>query len=486
MLGATLLIPAAERAVRHVDARTSQEELPSPIALLAGYSSLASELLSGSYSSASGLVSYMDSSYVPGSVRYIFSRFNALLGSAISDLNMTDALVQEAKRALSIGMVGEAKSLAGNASASLWRANVTASQVQESADAVASKLRAPQVRAAVIGALESRIALLAQEISALRSEIYAAESGSVVGTRITFSLAQGEAWVGSPVAAYGALTTEEGVPIAGETVHVSVPGAAPYQAVTGADGGYSVAFSAPHLYVDSVNVYAYYLAPQPGEGDAAYGGSRSPDAALSLLWVEPRVSVLLNATRAKPGDRVLVSGIMDAGEQGGGAAHGAAGLGVKISAFGSSSTVWAEGGRFSAVVQVPPNASGGVSLVSAAAIPSGIIGPASASAALEVYRLPTAVTLDLPSVAISGTSLVVSGRVFSPADGSPIPGASVSVTVSGSSAPPQVAHAGEDGSFSVEVPAGLEIPTGWAAVTPGTPRCGTEPPIDPEWAADGW
>lgn len=475
MLGGTLLIPVAERAVRHTDARSSQPELPSPIALLSGYSAVVSELLSGRYANASGFVSYLNSSYVPENVRYLFSRFNSLLDSALSDLNRTEVLIGDAREALSLGMIGEAKSLAGNASSSLWRANTTAAQVRESAATVASQLKVPQVRTGVVGALEARIAQLAQELSALRSEISEVESGFVVKTRITMTLDASVAWVGSPVTARGFLLTEGGAPVAGETVYVSVPGGSSrpeYPAVTGADGSYSVTFTAPYLYVDSVKVYAYYVSTstvvEGGGGARAYAGSRSPDAVLSLLWVEPRISVQLNATRAKPGDWVLVSGTVDQGtvEEGGVDLSGSgANLKVRISAFGATRVVESSGGRFSSVVQVPSAARSGMNEIAAAAIPSGVFGPASDSTFLEVYRIPTTVTLELPSVALSGTSATVSGRVSSSTDGSPIPGASVAVTLAGSSAPLLETRAGDDGSFSVTVPVDIGIPTGWTAVS---------------------
>ncbi len=447
ILGGASLLPAAERAMRHSDAKMAQPELPSPAALLLGYSTVFSAVLSGGYSDASELIQYLNSSYVPENIRYIFGRFNSLLASAVSDLNQTEILVGEARAAIGVGMVAEARALAGNASVSLWRANSTASLLRDSSATLASQLKVPQLRAGV-SSVEARIAHLSQELSEVRSEIARVEAGELAGTEITIALDRVEAWVGSPVTASGFLSADGRSPVAGVVVKVAVEGApAEYSAVTDVDGSYSVTFPAPSMYAESAAVYAYF----PASG--GYAGSRSSEASLRLLWLQPVLGATLNATSAKPGDWILVSGSTGLGDARGGT--------VRVSAFGRSFTVDPSGGAFSLAVQVPASAPSGRNAITVSVVPSGVVGPGSATAYLEVYRLPTAVTLSLPPASISGTNLTVNGRVVSPSDGEPVPNAAVSIRVPGGV---YAGVSGEDGSFRVDVPVGLAVPTGWFEV----------------------
>lgn len=450
ILGGTFLLPAAERAMRHSDAKMAQPELPSPAALLSGYSTVFSAVLYGQYSNASELISYLNSSYVPENVRYIFVRFNSLFASAVSDLNQTEVLIGEARAALGVGMLPEAKELAGNASVSLWRANSTASQLRDSSETLASQLKVPQLRSG-LSSIDARIAHLAQQLSEVRSEISMVESGELARTQITVSLDRAESWVGSPVTASGFLVAREGgSPIAGAAVSVVVEGSpVAYSAVTQEDGSYSVTFPAPFLYVENTVVYAYFPTSD------VYAGSRSDDVCLRLLWIQPHLEAALNATRAKPGDWILISGSTGT--------SGSQGEKVRVSAFGSSFTVGASGGVFSVPVQVPAGAPSGRNQIGVSVVPSGVVGPGSSTLSLEVYRLPTAVTISLPPVSISGSNVTVLGRVASAYDGEPLPGAAVSVRASGGAVYQCVS--GEDGAFEVSVPIGLEVPTGWVEVS---------------------
>ena len=449
ILGGASLLPAAERAMRHSDAKAAQAELPSPAALLSGYSTVFSAVLSGGYSDAASLISYLNSSYVPENVRYIFARFNSLFASAVSDLNQTEALVAEARGAIGVGMVAEARALAGNASASLWRANSTASLLRDSSATLASQLKAPQIRTGV-SSVDERIAYLAQELSEVRSEIARVEAGDLERTVITIELDRSEAWVGSPVTASGSLSAEGGSPVAGATVRVSVEGApGEYSAVTGEDGSYSVTFPAPPVYGGPAAVHAYF----PASG--GYAGSRSADAVLRILWLKPALEAKLNATRAKPGDWILVSG-----STGIGGSHGER---VRVSAFGGIFTADPSDGAFSFAVQVPAGATSGRNTISVSVVPSGVVGPASAAAYLEVYRIPTALTLTLPPASISGANVTVSGRVVSASDGAAVSNAAVLVRVPGAGV--YSGLSGEDGSFRVDVPIGIAVPTGWFEVS---------------------
>ncbi|MBC7128024.1 MAG: carboxypeptidase regulatory-like domain-containing protein, partial [Candidatus Methanosuratus sp.] len=412
-----------------------------------------SAIASGDYSGASDLISYLNSSYVPEDARYIFSRFNSLLSSAVLDLNQTETMIGAAWGALRVGDLESARSAVGDASVSLWRANQTASQAKSASSELASKLRISALRGAM-APLDQRIEQLSEDLSACKSELERAESGELTRTSITISLDRNEAWVGSIVTAYGTLTTEGGDPLPG-TVYVAILGWNVYTAAAGADGSYSLSFLVPYAYVDTIRVYAYF-APDGG----LLVGSRSQDATLALLWVKPEVSISLNATRVMPGQSLQLSGNVllplekvdpYLQPQGLGQAQ------IRVSAFGSCDYCQVQqGGAFSTTVVVPGSAKGGNHTVVAEVVPSGVVGPASSRSSVEVYRQPTSLSLEVPIAALSGTSATVSGRLTS-ASGEGIDGATVRISAAGES---YTAVTGVGGLFALDLPLGISVPTG--------------------------
>ncbi|MEJ5292197.1 MAG: DUF4129 domain-containing protein [Candidatus Methanosuratincola sp.] len=449
VLTGAFLLPGPPSPERHTDAGSVQSELPSALALVSVYSTAFSSILQGGYANASELIAYINSSYVPENVRYVFARFNSLLDSAVQDLNRTEIMIDACWDAIRVGQTQQAREAAVNASISLWRANTTAGQVREASSAIASQLKAQQIRG-LIASLDQRIAYLSGELSDALGELERVESGTATATSINLSISPGRAWVGAPVEARGVLVDGNGSPVEGAAVHLVVGGAR-YTTVTGSGGDYSVSFSAPFVYVAKVPVYAYFAAT----GDLA--GSRSPDVQLELLWIQPGLTIWLNATRVLPGGGLMVAG--------------STGLGsdldleyslqkVRVTAFGSSYEVLAEGGSFSVEVPVPYSARAGNHSVIADLVPSGVVGPDTASSWVEVYRTPTTISVEAPPIAVAGTAVKVTG-VLVDENGVGLPGASVLVSMPSSAGGETVrALTGEWGRFEAEVTIPLATPTG--------------------------
>ncbi|MEN3051733.1 MAG: carboxypeptidase-like regulatory domain-containing protein [Candidatus Methanosuratincola petrocarbonis] len=452
-LGVSPILPSGGGAVRHVDLKAAQTDLPSPVALLSLYSSAFSAIASGDYSGASDFISYLNSSYVPESARYVFSRFNSLLSSAAIDLNQTEIMIGAAWGALRVGDLESARSAVRDASVSLWRANQTASQAKSASSELASRLGLGALRGAM-APLDQRIEQLSEDLSACKAELERAESGELIKTSITISLDRNEAWVGSVVTAYGTLTTEGGDPLP-RTVYVAVPGWKVHAAAAGDDGSYSLSFQVPYAYVDTIRVYAYF-APDGG----LLVGSRSQDATLALLWVKPEVSISLNATRVVPGQSLQVSGNVALPLEGVDPYLQPQWFGqaqIRVCAFGSCHYCQVQqNGAFSTTVVVPGSAKGGQHAVVAEVVPSGVVGPASSLSSVEVYRQPTSLSLEVPTAALSGTSATVSGRLSS-ASGEGIDGATVRISAAGES---YTAVTGGGGLFTLDLPLGISVPTG--------------------------
>lgn len=441
--------------MRHVDLKAAQTDLPSPVALLSLYSSAFSAIASGDYSGTSDFISYLNSSYVPESARYVFSRFNSLLSSAAIDLNQTEIMIGAAWGALRVGDLESARSAVRDASVSLWKANQTASQAKSASSELASRLGLGALRGAM-APLDQRIEQLSEDLSACKAELERAESGELIKTSITISLDRNEAWVGSVVTAYGTLTTEGGDPLPG-TVYVAVHGWGVHAAAAGEDGSYSLSFEVPYAYNDTIRVYAYF-APD----GRLLAGSKSQEALLNLLWIRPEFTLSLNTTKVMPGQSLLVSGVIALGEmQQDVRPLVQEPIQVRVYAFGSYyycsfQPSGPQGGIFSTAVVVPRGAKDGNHTVIAEVVPSGVVGPEFSESVIEVYRQPTYLTLEVPAAALSGSSATVSGRLTSPS-GEGIDGATVRISAGGES---YTTVTGGGGIFTLSLPLGISIPTG--------------------------
>ncbi len=445
---------------RHSDPSQARDSLPSPIDMALMYASIAGSISGEDFSNASALLGKLDGAYIPDSVRYTFARFNTLLSSQISELNITDTQIAEALGYARVGMTAEALSGVTNATWTIARANLTWSDLSGAAGELSSQFKMRQLTPEldlIMGVIE-RYFTEADEVIDTIGEI---DTGNLTRTKITLNVGTGELIVGEKTWAAGELTMVNGTTIAGMPVSVNFGGRT-IGTTTGPDGSYNVTLTAAG-YEENAAVSAAFLSR------GGYAGCTSVEETILVNFIMPTLTVNLDRGLALPGQAFTTTIHMELSEW----AHAnfsaslpeAEGAQIRVTAFGQTSTAYVQDGS-NADLQftVPLGTASGSSPIAASVIPEGFVGPASGADHITVYRLTPTVSIEAPQYAIGGMPFQVSGAIW--ANGTWLANATVDMRVRFAGGTTVYCEGTTDGSgrFSVPVPTGALTQTGTAMV----------------------
>jgi hypothetical protein len=394
---------------RQVDPSAAPEEIPYGPGLAQFYGLVLASLSGGNFTGARSLLLESGLLHIPSSISYILQRFNSLidtagslLQSASSDLSSATALVDE-------GRLSEASRFIDSARGELLQANQTVQQLQAAALQAAQNTGMPlSLLTPRISALESLVERYSMQIASL--EVLVSASSFLVQTTVTLSVRPSAAPVGSSVLFSGSLSSYGGQPLAGRTVSIYLAGSRVATATTESDGSFSVSFRLPFIYETNVTAFASFL--PSGPDSAVYSPSSSHDVHLSLLFTTPRLSLSAQPV-VYPGIPFTVSGRTSV-------LSGP----VELSAFGlHTSTVPDGSGYFSFLVSAPAGQPAGQAQLTVSTHANGTVAPSSASVTVLVTRLMPSTSLAVPSFAVVGIPLRISGQVS--INGTGLAGASV-------------------------------------------------------------
>lgn len=463
IMASVALQPQLGQAARHADPAQTVPEAPSPVALALIYSSVFGKISAGEFEEANLTLGSLEGVYVPESARYIFNRFNDLISQEALELESADAGIASALRSLSLGLIETAKANVSSALLSLAKASITSSSLSSAASEFAKTLRTRQLTPE-IAMVEGAIAGYYGDLDEIIRSIWEVEAGNVTATAIELSLSGSHAIIGDTVSAEGRLTElESGAPLPGREVAVLAFGRA-YLTETDSEGRFSLQFQTAAPGGPQQSVSAAFLS------DGAHAGSYA-SAPIVVNYIVPKVTAMADRYAALPGDAVRLSLFADLSEWAAPVApelreeYGARLAGaLQTTAFRFAVTAFGRGQTLisgypasaEASVPVPAWTPSGSHPISVELMPASIFAGSAGSVALEVYRNPVVVSISAPPIALGGSTVAIWGSVSS--SGSPVPGASVNVSISGSSAS---AVTGQDGSFSAEVPLPPWRASGW-------------------------
>ncbi len=449
-LAVFLLCAAASQAAlaglpapRHVDPSAVGEEGPSPLELLALYRAVVEAVTAGDYGEADLRLRETLRVYAPPNVRYVLDRFNDLLSQEVDLLNATHAGIELARALIDLGLLDEAGVALENATVTLARANITYMELFMAAGEFRRYLRVPKVEE-TIADLGAVLKLYRGEITELSALLESRRIEGIVRTRMTLEVNATAAWVGSKLRVSGELTTAGGDPLPGRRVTILMGGES-REVLTDQTGRFEADVRVPYVYRPEIALRARFV--PTGDDVGALAGCGAGPVTISLLYVTPNLTLSVDPPRVTPLGTLTVAGRSDVPH-----------LRLVVRAFGRE--VWTEAdsmGEFSAEIRVPAEARDGPHVVRVESEPESVVGPAEASASVEVYRIPVDLEeVSLSRLAISGlTGVRVEGEVL--AGGSPLGGAEV--TVEGFDEV-VVVQTDEWGRFSVEISPGHAVPTG--------------------------
>ncbi|MEM2739203.1 MAG: DUF4129 domain-containing protein [Candidatus Bathyarchaeia archaeon] len=379
---------------RHIDLSEASEEGPQPLLLLNLYMDIARLVSVEDFDSALKSIAESYAIYMPGDLRYIFSRFNELLEDLTRRLNRTSILVSIAEGRVRIGDRSGARPVIDDGFRSIVEANITYTELYRASIEFSRRVGVSIYRG--IEGLEDRIRYYYDR---LRSILEVLEGiAEAKPTSITLILSSGEAWVGSTVKATGILTAEGEGLLPGREIEIRLAGYS-YRVRTGVTGLFTYELRIPYIYVDEVDVYASY---DPRGGDLGlYLPSISNVERLRILYLKPILTLHVDRVKLEPTDRFRVYGRIEPGS-----------LDMYIE-FLSRRIEPRRGldGSFEATLTVPSNVAEGLYRIAAFSKPEGVYGPASRYVEVEVSRRPISLELSAPGIALAGSTVTVYGRI---------------------------------------------------------------------------
>lgn len=379
----------------HVDLSEVSEERISPL-ILGVYMGIVHLLSVEDYGKALEGIAESYRIYIPSDLRYIFSRFNELLEDLTRKLNETCILVSLAEDRVRIGDRAGARSIIDNGFRLIGEANITYIELRR-ASIELSRIIGLSIYRGVEG-LEGRIRYYYDR---LRSILDILESiVEAKHTSITLILSSSEAWVGSTVKATGILTAEGEGPLPGREIEVKLGGYS-YRVKTGATGLFTYELKVPYIYVDEVEVYASY---NPTGGDVGlYLPSRSNVERLRILYLKPSIELYVDRVKLEPTDTFKAYGYIEPRN-----------LEVTIEFLSNriEPRIYSDG-WFEANLSIPSSIAEGVYRVVAISKARGVYGSSSTYVEVEVSRRPITLWISTPSIAVSGSTITVYGRLSS-------------------------------------------------------------------------
>jgi len=411
VIAAALLasIPASSLP-RHVNPEDVQPEPPSKLGLLELYGLVVASASSENFTAASENLKSLLKIYVPENVKYIYNRFNELLDRELKKLNETLSRLKEAEDAISKTLLRDAEKDLEQAGRSLAEAELIQKELWESVREFSRALGVPLPKLSekiedldgLIEKYRDRLTSLSQELKRLRSE-------KLIETELTIWVNDTEVEAGSAVEVGGVLRAVNGSGLVGREVSIYLDGKPVGVFYTVGYGVFKGSVKIPYLFRREVGLYAEY-APRGGDL-GVFKASRSNNISLSIVYEVPEIEAYVNATNLLPLQSINIYGVITT-------SRGRIPESIYVKAFGK--TVQADvsdNGLFDVVIEVPGTVKPGVHEIILSTKPGRGLAPARKVIAINVYRIPVHLDLEIPSIAVSGVGIQV--RIWLSADGKP-------------------------------------------------------------------
>jgi hypothetical protein len=370
---------------RHVDPAQLQWRLPAGLDMLTLYTVVFKLVEGFDFERALGNLSLINEASIPENLRYVASRINSLLEATIRSLNETRMNLDIAWSYFNRSSFEETWTWLGKAERSLRDASISYATLRDATRQVSS-LGVPVGRfIEELSRVENAIKRLEEEVETLRRAL--TEAREVVETRVTIWVNTTKVNFGGWVEVRGRLLDVTGAPLEGRVVIVHV-GFRAYKVVADGEGFFNVT-SRVLEYRRYIDVYAEFT--PAGDDRFRYAYSRSDTVTVEVFYITPRLEVTLSRHEALPLDNVTLTVNTEP----------MACLRVESLLVNKTLCVGSEGIAHLGFT-INPELPEGVYDVRVSVIPQGLVGPASKSVQLRVYRLNLTLDVRTPKFLIAG------------------------------------------------------------------------------------
>lgn len=274
---------------RHKNPAMIQEEVFFPIQLISLYGEVVRLQVEGKWDLASSELKKVLLSYIPETLRYIFTRFNELIGDVADKLKEVKEGIDSAQDFLRQGEIEKAREVLDNVWITLLEAERDLSELNASVDELRGKIGASPAER-----LREKIAPLgkmADEYKKRIQELYgeAQEGKRLESTFLQISVSEIKIFVGDSFKVYGRLRGENGESLDERRIDIFLEKEKVSEAITDQEGEFETKIYFPYLYEKTATVFASFT-PQGEDKDRFYP-STSNQVLLEPIFYTPQIRV---------------------------------------------------------------------------------------------------------------------------------------------------------------------------------------------------
>lgn len=274
---------------RHKNPSQIQEEVFFPIQLISIYAQVVSLQVAGKWDLASSKLKKTFLSYLPESLRYIFTRFNELIQATGDKLKKVKEGIDSSEALLRQGKIQKAGKMLEKTWVNLLKAERDLDNLNSSVDELRGKIgssAAERLRKEI-----SPLSRLAREYKNKIQNLYreAKEGRRLKSTFLEIFVAEKKVVVGGFFEVYGKLKTEKGKVLARRSVDIFLEKKRIFKTITDENGEFGARINFPFLYKKYAQLFASFT-PQ-GEDKERFYPSISRKVLLEPIFYTPLIEV---------------------------------------------------------------------------------------------------------------------------------------------------------------------------------------------------
>jgi hypothetical protein len=396
-----------------------QEPAPS-LSIVNLYIRLIAAIKKGNHTLASEILDQLNYVNYPSNLRIIFKRMNDIFNQLNQQFSQLNASLIKAKFYVKISDLESAIAILNSVNATLVSLNSTLNELNQAYYLISSSLgEASALLSKYLKDLNDVYLKYLHEFLDLFNLIDEIEKGISEGkispTTLSLIANSTQAYVGSEIILEGKLMIRNDTGLANKQISIYLENMLISNFTTGNDGSFKGVIRIPYLYKNSTYIFASYS--PTGDDLNKYSPSISNKINLTLLYFTPTLHVHA-PLRVYPAKSFEIEGNLSLNS------IPVSNITVILKIFGKLyNTNTSSEGNFKFIIFVPENQTSGNITFSIQTVARDLIAPVSYVSFITVEREKIQLLIDYPKFAISGSTLVISGKVISnstPLSSSPI------------------------------------------------------------------
>jgi len=395
------IVPPIIITKRHIDPTTENEQIPYPSSLTIILLNIFENTAKTNFTESSQQLKILLSTYIPSKYKYIIDRFREIMNEEIDLLNNTNQLLNQAENLINIGKNTNATQLLVQASQTLALANTTYQTLKDATNQLTITFSLPRNEISnKIDKIGELINKMKQRLLQLQEKIKNQET--LTETFLTIKVTPETIWTGDKITIQGKLYTKD-TPLPNKEITILIEGKIQNKTITNQDGTFNITTNTPYIYKPTIKIQAQYT---PNNIDnTTYKPTLSEPVEINLLYIKPNI-ILQTPINMLPGKNYTIKGTIQTEKT-------LPYTQIKITWLEKQYTTTIYNNTFTTTINIPQNITEGTYILKAETPPYKIFAPSQNSTKITIQKLPLNITLDIPSLIITGINTEIKGKITS-------------------------------------------------------------------------